>query len=161
MGEAVRYNGLALPIEDSPIFEQWRKEGRLISICPEMAAGLTAPRPPSEIIEGNGDDVIAGKARVLTNTQSDVTEAHLLGAQITLQMARQHHCRIAILSERSPSCGSETIYDGRFSGQLQPGSGVTAALLRQNGIQVFSQFRLNEAAICLQQLEKTASAFSG
>ena len=44
-----------------------------------------------------------------------------------------------LLKERSPSCGSGTIYDGTFSGGLTAGDGVTAALLRENGIAVYGE----------------------
>ena len=43
------------------------------------------------------------------------------------------------MKERSPSCGSGTIYDGTFTGGLTAGDGVTAALLRENGITVYGE----------------------
>jgi uncharacterized protein YbbK (DUF523 family) len=42
------------------------------------------------------------------------------------------------LIDGSPSCGSGLIYDGSFSGGKHPGNGVTAALLKQAGIEVYS-----------------------
>ena len=51
-------------------------------------------------------------------------------------------CEAALLKERSPSCGSGTIYDGSFSGRLTGGDGVTAALLRENGIAVCGESAL-------------------
>jgi uncharacterized protein YbbK (DUF523 family) len=48
------------------------------------------------------------------------------------------------LTERSPSCGSTEIYNGSFSGVKKSGQGVTAALLTQHGIKVFSQHGLSE-----------------
>lgn len=45
----------------------------------------------------------------------------------------------AVLKERSPSCGSGRIYDGTFSGRLTSGDGVTAALLKENGIAVYGE----------------------
>ena len=62
-----------------------------------------------------------------------------------------------MLTERSPSCGSTFLYDGTFSSQLQPGEGVTAALLRQHGIRVFSQHQLEEAAHLLDALDRADS----
>jgi len=50
-----------------------------------------------------------------------------------------------ILKEGSPSCGSNYIYDGSFSGIKKPGKGITAALLEENGIRVFSEREILEA----------------
>ena len=57
-------------------------------------------------------------------------------------MAERFGCRCAILKERSPSCGSGRIYDGTFTGTLTDGSGVTAELLKQNGITVVGESQL-------------------
>ncbi|MDY6086829.1 MAG: DUF523 domain-containing protein, partial [Succiniclasticum sp.] len=46
--------------------------------------------------------------------------------------------------ESSPSCGSATIYDGTFSQRKISGQGVTATLLRQHGIRVYSEKTLTE-----------------
>ena len=52
-------------------------------------------------------------------------------------------CKAAVLKERSPSCGSGEVYDGTFSGRLTPGDGVTAALLKANGIAVYGESDLD------------------
>lgn len=44
---------------------------------------------------------------------------------------------MAFLKKKSPACGSREVYDGSFTGHRIVGQGVTAALLRQHGIQVF------------------------
>ena len=62
-----------------------------------------------------------------------------LSAEQALHLARLYGCRAAVLKERSPSCGSGEIYDGTFSGCLTPGDGVTAALLKENGIAVYGE----------------------
>ena len=49
-----------------------------------------------------------------------------------------------MLKERSPSCGSGAVYDGTFSGVLTEGWGITAALLRQQGLRVVGESRLEE-----------------
>ena len=51
---------------------------------------------------------------------------------------------MALLKERSPSCGSGTVYDGTFTGTLTAGDGVTAALLRAHGIPVYGESRIEE-----------------
>jgi hypothetical protein len=53
-------------------------------------------------------------------------------------------CRHAVLTDGSPSCGSLSIYDGRFAGQKRTGAGVTAALLRASGIEIFTEDAIDE-----------------
>lgn len=138
MGRPVRYNGLAKPLAH-PLLEQLRAEGRLVSICPELSAGFSVPRPSSEIAEGqDGQAVLLGAARVVEATGGDVTALYVAGAQAALALAKETGCRFALLIDGSPSCGSATIYDGSFGGRTHAGAGVTAALLRQHGIEVFA-----------------------
>ena len=138
LGDPVRYNGTDLLI-DHPLLKQWQQQKRLISICPEVSGGMPVPRAPAEIQNGDGYLVLNHKARVLDSQQDDVTQAFMRGANKTLELALKHDCKIAILTERSPSCGSQNIYDGTFSNNRIKGMGVTAALLTQHGIRVFNQ----------------------
>jgi uncharacterized protein YbbK (DUF523 family) len=110
--------------------------GRAIPVCPEMLAGLPAPRPPAEIVGGDGTDVLDGTARVLDADGTDLTDHYLAGARRTLAIARAAGASSATLQERSPSCGSGQRYDGSFTGSLTAGAGVTTALLRRNAITV-------------------------
>lgn len=55
-------------------------------------------------------------------------------------------CEAALLKERSPSCGSGMVYDGTFTGVLTAGEGVTAELLRAQGIPVYGESRVAELA---------------
>ncbi|OKB67858.1 purine-nucleoside phosphorylase [Serratia marcescens] len=141
-GFKVRYNGSDKPLLDATL-QRWRQEGRLIVCCPELAAGFSTPRPSAEITPGgDGAAVLVQQARVRESSGGDVTAHYLLGAQLALDTARHHGCRFALLTDGSPSCGSQLIYDGAFSGHTKPGSGVTAELLRQHGIEVFSDRQL-------------------
>lgn len=110
------------------------KERDVLPLCPECLGGLPTPRLPSEIVGGDGADVLAGKARVLAKDGRDVTEAFLQGAYKALALCQQAGVQKAILKARSPSCGVGAIYDGSFSGRQRAGAGVCAALLRQKGI---------------------------
>lgn len=56
-----------------------------------------------------------------------------------LELCRARGITRAVLKENSPSCGSCRIYDGSFSGRKIPGEGVTARLLREHGIAVYSE----------------------
>jgi len=106
----------------------------LIPVCPELYGGLPTPRLPGEKRDG----------RVYDKSGADVTEPYARGAQAALDFARLTDCRYAVLKQRSPSCGEGQIYDGGFSGKLVPGDGMTAALLKENGITVLTPDRLEE-----------------
>jgi len=121
-------------------------QGRVVPICPEVAGGLPVPRPPAEIVGGSGEDVLEGRAQVVTVDGQDVTDAFLRGARIALETARRFGIRTAVLKSHSPSCGCCRIYDGTHSGRLVPGQGVTAALLRREGIEVLSEEEFNRTA---------------
>jgi Uncharacterized conserved protein len=95
---------------------------------------MDTPRPPAEIVGGDGHDVLAGHARVLTDSGEDVTEDFLRGARATAELAHEHGVETAVLQDRSPSCGCGKIYDGTHSGTLKEGDGVLAALLQTWGI---------------------------
>ena len=79
------------------------------------------------------------KHQVVTRDGRDVTEAYRRGAEAAAQLARLTGAEAAVLKERSPSCGSGAVYDGTFSGVLTEGWGVTAALLRQQGLRVVGE----------------------
>jgi uncharacterized protein YbbK (DUF523 family) len=97
--------------------------------------------------------VLSGAARVLGTDGSDVTAEFLAGAQSALAVARSFGIRLAVLKEGSPSCGTLSIYDGTFRGRRTPGQGVTTALLESNGIRVFTEEHVDEAAEYLRTLE--------
>ena len=120
------------------------KEGKAIPVCPEQLGGQQTPRSPHEIVNGNGLDVLEGKARICGKENQDSTSDFLKGAYETLKIAEAVGARSAILKARSPSCGVSQIYDGTFSGTKRFGNGVTAELLLSKGIKVFSEENLNE-----------------
>ncbi len=149
LGRPVRYNGSAKTLQDA-LLDRWISEGRIVSVCPEVMAGLPTPRPPAEIADGeSGAAVIQRDGRIVEADGNDVTEAYLAGARIALEHAARYDCRYALLTDGSPSCGSSFIYDGDFKGRRIEGEGVTAALLRQHGITVFSQAEISLLAAAL------------
>ena len=152
LGQPVRYHGGDVPCP-SAVLDRWRAEGRLVAACPETAAGLPVPRPPAEIAGGDGAQVLAGTAVVGDNSGADLTRVFVSGARLTLALARAEGVRVAVLKDGSPSCASSYIYDGTFRGQRDRGQGVTAALLSQAGIRVFSERQIEEAAACVAALE--------
>lgn len=137
-GEACRYDGKANPDERAIMLKE---QGALL-ICPECLGFLPTPREPAEIVGGDGADVLDGKARVVTRSGKDVTDAFLAGAGKALSLCREHGTAQAFLKARSPSCGCGIIYDGTFTGNRIKGDGVTAALLKRNGIRVYTELDL-------------------
>lgn len=113
------------------------RDAVLIPVCPEQLGGLATPREPSERRDGG----------VRNRKGEDVTEQFRRGAGEVLRLAQLYGCRRAVLKERSPSCGSGKIYDGNFTGTLTEGDGVTAELLRKNGIQVVGEGNTEELGL--------------
>jgi len=142
LGERVRYDGRDAATHDD-LLARWTSEGRLVRFCPEVAGGLGVPRPAAEI----------RGASVVTADGTDVTAAFVAGAERALEAARASGVRLAVLKENSPSCGSTHVYDGTFTGTRVAGQGVTAALFEANGIRVFSERTLADAAAYLESLE--------
>ena len=126
LGVPCRYDGMG--IADARVLTLAKKR-HLIPVCPEQLGGLPTPRPPAERHD----------TRVLTRDERDFAAAFTRGAEETLRLAQLFSCRIAILKANSPSCGSGQIYDGCFCGRLIPGDGLTAALLKQEGLTVLSE----------------------
>ncbi|MGC5326146.1 DUF523 domain-containing protein [Brevibacillus sp. SYSU BS000544] len=107
-----------------------------IPLCPEQLAGLPTPRDPAEIVGGDGFDVLEKRAKVIDSEGHDVTEIYVKGAYEALAFCQERGITSVVLKDGSPTCGSQQIYDGTFSGRKIPGAGVATALLVQNGIQV-------------------------
>jgi uncharacterized protein YbbK (DUF523 family) len=152
LGERVRYHGGDAAIEH-PTLERWRREGRIVTTCPEMEGGLPTPRPPAEMQDGSGTAVLKRVAFVRRRDGVDVTDAFVRGARFAVDLARAHEIGIAVLKDFSPSCGSTTVYDGTFSGRRAPGEGVTAAALREAGVRVFSDAAIDAADALLRAEE--------
>ena len=131
LGKACRYDGKSKPcgrvIALSGTYN-------LIPVCPEVMGGLPTPRTPSEI---------CGE-RVLMKDGRDVTENYNRGAQKALEIARENACTVAILKEKSPSCGSGLIHNGLFDGGLVEGDGIATQLLKKNGIRVLGESEITE-----------------
>ena len=143
VGQPVRYDGQSKESQN-PTLNRWHEEGRLVPVCPEVSSGLPVPRPAAEIA-GLADEVLIGRDLVKTENDEDVSRFFTSGAQHALILCRQQNIRVAILKENSPSCGSTQVYDGSFSAKLITGIGVTTAILRQNGITVFSEHEIDAA----------------
>lgn len=156
LGTPVRHDG-EHKRSGSAVLQRWLAEGRVVSVCPEVAGGLAVPRPAAEITAGgSGARVLAGASRVMTRQGADVTLAFVSGATQALQLVQRHDIRVAVLKDGSPSCGSSRIHDGTFTGTRRPGMGVTAALLARAGVHVFGETQFDEADALLMALAQGA-----
>ncbi|KSU65109.1 DUF523 domain-containing protein [Arthrobacter sp. NIO-1057] len=132
-GIPCRYNGKAKT--DQNIVNAVAR-GEAIAACAEELGDLPTPRPPAEIVGGDGYDVLQGNATVVSINGQDLTEAFVAGAQEVAQLATSNGITEAVLQDRSPSCGCGAIYDGSHSGTIVEGDGILAALLKERGLQV-------------------------
>ena len=139
LGENCKYSGGNNKSEN---VIKYLEDREYILVCPEQLGGLSTPRNPSEIITyGNkdGNDVLSGCTKVLSNKGIDVTKNFIQGAEETLKIAKEHNVKTAILKAGSPSCGYKKIYDGTFLGNKIQGMGVTAAILNKENIALLDE----------------------
>ncbi len=131
VGENCKYNG---GNNLNPKIEALLEKYDLIPFCPEVEGGLDIPRNPSEI---KGESVFMDNGR-------DVSENFLKGAKKALMLSLFLKIKIAVLKERSPSCGTHQIHDGSFTNKLIDGMGITAKMLKENGIAVYSEDEIDK-----------------
>ena len=120
LGENCKYNG---GNNYNPRVVEFLKGKEVISICPEIMAGMGCPRNPIEIVDG-----------VLTDCHGKNVDSLLRKSVMEIMdRIRDEEIQCAILQSRSPTCGVNLVYDGTFSGKLIPGSGVFAKSLMDAG----------------------------
>jgi len=137
LGEACRYDGKS---KGSDRVMRALEGKEVVPVCPETGAGMGIPRPAVVLSGGTGEAVLAGQARaVVAATGEDRTEPFRRGAQLALEAARRFGATVAVLKERSPSCGSQGTH---VDGVVVAGRGVTAALLHSEGLTLLSDEEL-------------------
>ena len=141
-GEPVRYDGKS-KAETDPRFLKWKDEGRFVPVCPEVFGGLPTPRTDAQRV---GD-------KVISRTGKDVTFEYMKGAHEAVRLAEEYGVLCAIMKEKSPSCGSNKIYDGTFEGGLIDGQGTAVELLRTAGVIVYSEEQLDEVERMISEEE--------
>ena len=146
LGARCRYDGVS---KLQPWISDLAERHILVPVCPEQLGGLPTPREPAERTEGG----------VVTKTGADVSAQFQRDAEQALHLARIFGCQKAVLKERSPSCGAGEIYDGSFTGARVPGDGVTAQLLKANGIAVFGESEIETLLEQLDEAQEEAPSF--
>jgi uncharacterized protein YbbK (DUF523 family) len=124
----------------------------MIPVCPEQLGGLPTPRPAAWIEGGDGFDVLDGSARLINRAGRDVTDAFRNGAHAARSIARMANASVAVLKDRSPSCGLRTPHCEKPAGF---GIGVTAALFQKHGINLL-ELKADEAFPTREFLELTS-----
>ena len=124
-GRNVKYNGSNNAV---PWLCEWieQHEDQVLLVCPEVMGGLPTPRLPAEIQFSEANSGAVPEKRRVVN-------------KAVLELVKQHHITSAILKANSPSCSGFYIYDGTFSGTKIVGQGITAALLMEHGVRVYSE----------------------
>ena len=131
-GENCKYSGGSNVLPEEQL-RKLRMCYELVPVCPEQLGGLPTPRTTAE---RRGE-------QVLTKDGLDVTAEFVAGAEKVLGIAQDQKIEKALLKSRSPSCGRDRIYDGSFTGTVIRGSGVTAQLLLEHGIDVCSEEKVS------------------
>ena len=131
VGDKVNYKGQG---NYHPDVEKLKEQYELVLFCPEVEGGLSIPRKPNEIRKG----------RVYRIDEKDVTKEFSVGANKALKLCKYLNIKKAVLKESSPSCGTHLIHDGSFKGKKIPGMGITAKLLSDNGIEVYSELEIEK-----------------
>ena len=123
LGENCKYNG---GNNYNPRVVEFLKGKEVISICPEIMAGMGCPRNPIEIVDG-----------VLTDCHGKNVDSLIRKSVMEImERIRDEEIQCAVLQSRSPTCGVKQVYDGTFSGKLITGSGVFAKSLMDAGYRV-------------------------
>lgn len=123
LGENCKYSG---GNNYNAAVAEFVKDKDVLTICPEMMAGMGCPRTPIEIVDGV----------LMDRNGNNVDTAMREAVAKAMELIRKEDIQFAILQSRSPTCGVNQIYDGSFSGKLIPGSGVLAQALKDEGYQV-------------------------
>lgn len=130
-GVNCKYNG-GNNLKDK--IEEVLKNQDYMLICPEQLGGLSTPRNPAEIV----------KDKVIDKEGNDVTINFKNGALEVIKISNLVKAKYALLKEGSPSCGSNFIYDGNFNGTKISGEGLTTKLLKENGVEIFSDDEIDK-----------------
>ncbi|MCC8166653.1 MAG: DUF523 domain-containing protein [Planctomycetes bacterium] len=121
LGVPCRWHGRCAKRRDS-LLARLKEKYVLIPVCPEQLGGMPTPRTSETLRGGTGAHVLDEGLRLYApETNEDVTDFHVKGSHITLEIARQVGATRAYLKGGSPSCDRD---------------GITGEILRRAGIHV-------------------------
>ncbi|MGM9873534.1 MAG: DUF523 domain-containing protein [Bacilli bacterium] len=132
VGDNTKYDGTN---NKSPLISSLLEKFELVPFCCEVEGGLKIPRVPAEIQKDG---------KIINKKQVDVTKNYMNGVEKAINICSYLGIEVAILKEKSPSCGVHKIYDGEFSGKLIDGQGVLASALRKKGIKVINEDEIEQ-----------------
>ena len=134
LGFNCRYDGKCK--KNSALIKLLKSE-KILPVCPEQLGKLPTPRAPSNLVGGNGFDVLDGNAKVINSYGDDNTKVFIEGAYAALDLIKEHKIKRCFLKDKSPSCGvgcgkqfNQETNAYKNSKYL---TGVTAALLIRKG----------------------------
>ena len=123
LGENCKYNGKNN--KNQKAIELF-KNNEIISICPEVLAGMKTPRPCAEIVNGFVTD----------ENGNNVHSEYVNAVNLAFAKIQNQKIDLVVLQSRSPTCGVNQIYDGSFKGNLISGMGLFAKKLKEKGYKV-------------------------
>lgn len=133
LGQNVRYDGGNCFMNSSWIAGLAASD-QIVSLCPEVASGMSVPRAPIELKNG---EVVDESGVVITEQFGSLLDD-------LEKFINDNSISMAIMKDKSPSCGVRQIYDGSFSGTLIEGQGLFSKELTKY-VPVFCENELYEA----------------
>lgn len=142
LGFACRYDGASKALPQN-IIDHLSKNYRLYSFCPE-AHTLPTPRIGARFMECQAIEVLEKKGKIINLEGEDVTEAFVSGAKEALRICKEEGITLFIGKEKSPSCGIKEM-SAHIKGEEVKikGEGITSALLKKEGIELLSEWEIN------------------
>ena len=129
-GDNVRYDGREKGQPD--LIESLQKQLNLFKVCPEVAIGMSVPRPPIQLSRKQGKI----EARGVDNPQQNVTAPLQNYARSLVKKYSENSGNNSVLcgfvlKSRSPSCGSGSTPIHENDLQVDVGSGIFSQQLQQ------------------------------
>ena len=111
----------------------------MIPVCPEVLAGFGVPRPPMAFETLDEEQLLDRELGLVDDSGRDRTAQLLDGVRRAVSIVDAAGATHAILKEKSPSCGVNSVYLGSA---CVPGRGLFTAVLRRRGVVVTSDEEL-------------------
>lgn len=109
LGIPCRWHGRRAKLR-TKLIEKLKKKYVLVPVCPEQLGGMPTPRTGETLKGGTGAQVLDEGYRIYApETGEDMTDFHIKGGEVTLEMAKIIGAEKAYLKGGSPSCDKEGI----------------------------------------------------